>query len=120
MTIKIIIICCALTTACAAVSAQEGMAVVRDAVTGKLRAPTAAELRAMQSKAPKPLQMAAPQPRSSVRADGTRQLELGERGMVYSVMTRSLDGTLASRCLTSAGAAQEALEQNKEKQHEHL
>jgi len=80
--------------------AQEGMTVVRDADSGKLRAPTAAELRALQAQDPqRQQQLAKPRPQSALRADGTRALELGERGMVYSVATRAADGSVTRRCV---------------------
>lgn len=113
---KTLITICALAASFAA-SAQEGMTVVRDAETGKLRAPTAAELRAMQSKMVQP-SLAAPRPKSSVRADGTRSLNLGERGMVYSVVTRSPDGKLVRKCVKDGKAAAEAVEHGEETGHE--
>ncbi len=85
---------------CAPVHAQQGMTVVRDADSGKLRAPTAAELRALQAQDPqRQQQLAKPTPQSTVRADGTRALELGERGLVYSVATRAPDGVVTRRCV---------------------
>lgn len=113
---KTLITICALAASFAA-TAQEGMTVVRDPQTGKLRAPTAAELRAMQSKMPQP-SMASPRPQSSVRPDGTRSLNLGDRGMVYSVVTRSPDGKLVRKCIKDGQAASDAVEHGTEADHE--
>jgi hypothetical protein len=58
-----------------------------------------------------------------VRPDGTRSLKLGERGMVYSVVTRAPDGTIAEQCVHGAGAADHAVNavppSSKEPGHEH-
>ncbi|MDO8438756.1 MAG: hypothetical protein Q7S67_00755 [Telluria sp.] len=88
--------------------AQEGMTVVRDAESGKLRAPTAAELRALQAKDPqRQQQLAKPRPQSALRPDGTRALELGERGLVYSVATRDADGKVTRRCVKGHRAGEQ-------------
>lgn len=99
----------------AAASAQEGVVVVRDRVTGQLRTPTAAELRALRAKdsameAPPTL---AP---SVKRPDGTRHLHLGERGMVYSVISRDPDGGHALHCVQGERAASAVM--SKEARHE--
>lgn len=128
MIIKVFITCCALAVplaAAAADPAQEGMTVVRDPQTGKLRAPTSAELRALRAAAVKlhaniePVQPAQPT-KSTVRPDGTRAIHLGERGMVYSVMRRNADGTLAGRCVKGEQAAANAIGHQQESDHEHL
>lgn len=91
---------CAQAPAQAQAQARQGMTVVRDADSGKLRAPTPAELRDLQAQDPqRQQQLAKPKPQSTVRADGTRALELGERGQVYSVATRAPDGTVTRRCV---------------------
>ena len=121
MIIKFLITCCALAAPVAALAAepvQDGMTVVRDPQTGKLRAPTAAELRAMRGTVEQP-SMVAPEPlKSTVRADGSRAIDLGERGMVYSVMKRNADGSLAARCVKGGEAAARAVEQLPEVRHE--
>ena len=87
-----------------------GMVAVRDAQTGNMRAPTAAELRALASAPGATAAQGTPAAQSaSVRADGTRSVKLGERGMVYSVVTRAPDGTLAEQCVHGAGAADHAV-----------
>ena len=120
MIIYILITCCALAAPVAALAADpvpEGMTVVREPQTGKLRAPTAAELRAMRATVQQP-GMAAPEPlKSTVRADGSRAIDLGERGMVYSVMTRNADGGLAARCIKGGEAAARALDHHPEDDH---
>lgn len=101
---------------------QEGMVAVRDPVTGQLRAPTAAELRALQpqDRAIRPLAPLAP---SVQRPDGTRHLHLGERGMIYSVITRDAEGRQAIQCVHGEHAAGAALDKpapaaRKESDHE--
>lgn len=110
-----LIISCALLAAASGALAQEGSTVARDATTGKLRAPTAAELRELRNAAPRQPQLAEPRPQSSVRPDGTRSLRLGERGLIYSTVQRSPDGTLTRRC-SKDGAL---IEQGKENDHAH-
>ena len=94
----------------AGASGQEGMVVVRDRESGQLRAPTPAELRALrlQQKAMAPAPAVAP---SVQRPDGTRHLHLGERGMVYSVLTRDAAGRKIIGCTGGEQAAHAALEQ---------
>ena len=101
-----------------------GMVAVRDAQTGNMRAPTAAELRALASAPGATAAQGTPPAQSaSVRPDGTRSIKLGERGMGYSVGTRAPDGTLAEQCVHGAGAADHAVNtatpSNKEQGHEH-
>ena len=85
------------------VMAQEASTVVRDAETGKLRAPTPAELKALQAKNPQPKSIAPAV--SSLRPDGTRSVNLGERGMVYAVAKRHADGTVSEHCVTDGKTA---------------
>jgi hypothetical protein len=113
MNVKLLVLSCALGASFNGF-AQEGMTVVRDAETGKLRAPTAAELRAMQAKQPQPKGVSA-RPQSSVRTDGTRSLNLGERGLVYSVVQRAPDGSLTRRCVKDG----ETIIEGKEAHHDH-
>ena len=99
--------------------AQEAMTVVRDAETGKLRAPSAAEVRAIQgtSRARSPGTPTA-RPQSVMRPDGTRVIDLGERGLVYSVSTRGPDGKLVKKCIKGEHA-QDAIEKKGETIHDH-
>ncbi len=96
--------------------AQPGMTVVRDAATGKLRAPTAAELRALRNESGQAQRAAADSARPpTVRADGVKAATLGERGMVYSVITRGPDGKLHEHCVEGEAAANHTAQQG----HQH-
>lgn len=106
--------------------AARGLTVVRDAETGRLRAPTPDEMRALQRKSPSVL-AAPPQPTMITGPDGRRHVQLGERGLVYSVVRRGPDGKLDQQCvhgLDAAGRvlAQPALERigsDQEARHDH-
>lgn len=95
---------------------QQGMVVVRDAQTGQLRAPTPAESRALAPKTSSA--MSAPAPASMVtHRSGARQVRLGERGLVYSVVTRDAEGKLVDQCVHGEAAADKAVHQHG--QHDH-
>ena len=86
---------------------QEGMVVVRDQQTGKLRAPTPEEARALNARTPRAASLA---PRAlATRPDGARGVRLGEKSMVYEVITRAADGKLSSQCVHGEDAAHDAL-----------
>jgi hypothetical protein len=102
MNVKLLFTTCALGASLIA-TAQDSATVVRDAETGKLRAPTAAELKALQAQHPQPKVLAPAV--SSVRPDGTRSVNLGERGMVYAVAKRQTDGTVTRHCVKDGEAA---------------
>lgn len=91
-------------------ASEQGMVVVRDAETGKLRAPTPLEARALQ---PRPsasaAAAAATPPKIVVGPGGRRSVRLGERHMVYSVVTRDSDGKLAGQCVHGTHAVDGAL-----------
>jgi hypothetical protein len=113
--------CCAALPSTAAAQEQSGMVVVRDAQTGQLRAPTAAEIRALAP--PGAAAMQAPsQPALVIHPSGARQVHLGERGLVYSVVTRGADGKLHDQCVQGAAAADKAVhapaQHNEEGRHE--
>jgi hypothetical protein len=105
---------------------QEGMVVVRDPQTGKMRAPTPEELRALRAKAPPSSAALTGTPRTPQqlsRRDGSRGVRLGEKSLVYDVVTRGEDGKLSSQCVQGEAAAREALEhpanaEHKEHNHE--
>ena len=79
---------------------QEGLVVVRDPQTGQLRAPTADELKELRAKAPATAGLAAPRAQGTMsRRDGSRGVRLGEKSMVYEVVTRGPDGKLTSECV---------------------
>ena len=102
---------------------QEGMVVVRDPQTGQLRAPTPAEAQAM---APPRAAAAKALPKAAmvVNPDGSRQVDLGESRMVYSVVTRGADGKLSGQCVHGESAALKAVaapipaKHNEEHRHE--
>lgn len=107
----------ALTALCAATAmalpqahaaGQGGMVVVRDAQTGQLRAPTAAEAAALHSQAG--MARKAPAQRvESVGPAGSRKVQLGKSALVYDVVTRDADGKLAEQCVGDASAAHAAM-----------
>ncbi len=107
MSNRLLIASCVLSMAASAALAtpqSPGMAVVRDADTGELRAATGAEIRALQgpqSKTATPVET----PQAVTRPDGTRSARLGERGMVYSTVTRAPDGSMTQRCIEGESAA---------------
>lgn len=112
-------------TQAARAAGQDGIVVVRDAQTGQLRAPTADEMKALTQVRPGALK--AQPPLSSLvtkNPDGSRRLRLGERGQVFTVVTRGPDGTLAEQCVQGDQAAAQALaqpvpaSQTKEPRHE--
>jgi hypothetical protein len=92
---------------------QEGMVVVRDPLTGKMRAPTPEELKELRAKAPATAGMAAPRTPAAVsRRDGSRGMRLGEKSMVYDVVTRGPDGKLTSECVQGEAGAGPAMDHN--------
>ena len=124
MIIKVLVACAALAAPCSALAdapepAREGLTVVRDPQTGKLRAPTPAEARALQPP-PRPSPNAAPagKPKPTLRPDGTRAINLGERGLVYSVVKRNPDGSLSGHCVRNEAAANAQVTEQ-EAQHDH-
>lgn len=100
----------ALAPAAGAAEEPQGMVVVRDAATGELRAPTAAEFRVLQA-APASRRAASAPPPPERRADGTRRAHLGERGTVYTVISRDASGATQTQCVHGAEAAAAALQQ---------
>lgn len=87
---------------------QQGMVVVRDAQTGELRAPTAAEAAALHGSAA--AQRQAPAQRvESVGPGGGRKVLLGKSALVYSVATRGADGQMHEQCVNGEAAAHAAL-----------
>lgn len=91
-----------------------GMKVVKDALTGQLRAPTTDELQSTQlqqrgkSKSlAKPVGMlsGSETPMMSVKPNGTVMIELTEDTMVYSVVQKNADGSMNLQCVTGSDAA---------------
>ncbi|KFI06482.1 hypothetical protein JN27_16090 [Massilia sp. BSC265] len=92
------------------VESRQGMVVVRDADTGELRAPTPDEARALHPRTnASAAGAAAPAPKLVTGPGGRRSVQLGERHMVYSVVTRGADGKLDEQCVHGAHAAEHAL-----------
>lgn len=92
--------------------AGPGMVVVRDAQTGKMRPPTPDELRALRAKAPRPAAATAGTPQTQSltnRRSGARGVRLGEKNLVYEVVTRGADGKLSGECVHGADAAEAAM-----------
>lgn len=98
-----------LLAASAAAADQPGMVVVRDPVTGELRAPTPAESRALRLRNPdmQPDTSSAPVSR---RADGSRKAHLGTRRQVSAVLTRDADGKPVMHCVQSEAALDAVLQ----------
>lgn len=93
--------------------------VIKDPVTGALRAPTGAELaqsraaaastltkgQAARTAQPRGLLTGKVNPEAIVRADGTIFQELDESTLQYSTVTRNPDGSLNFECVTGKEAA---------------
>lgn len=89
------------------------LTVVRDAATGKLRAPTAEEAAALQPPAARglaALRVATPLLRS--HADGAKSMRMTNDMMTQAVAVRAGDGRLVSQCYDSKQAAELALSIN--------
>jgi hypothetical protein len=102
-------------------SGQEGMVAVRDAQTGKMRAPTPQELRELRVKAPRSSAAVAGtplQPKALTGRHGAHGVRLGEKTLVYDVVTRGEDGKLSSQCVHGEAAAQDAMQHPDHAQHE--
>lgn len=93
-----------------------GMRIVRDPVTGQLRAPTAEEAKAMDEQAAKaradkaaadPAGTAAdsPPPMEFRQSNGVRY-RVGDSFLSYSVVTRGADGKLDMQCVTGKEVAE--------------
>ena len=114
---------CAALSFPAAAQEQSGMVVVRDAQTGELRAPTAAESRALAPQGPSAsIAAKATAPALVTHPGGARQVRLGERSLVYSVATRGADGKLVEHCVGGEAAADKAVHapaSAQQKEHSH-
>ncbi len=102
----------AATLACAGATAQaapagEQAVVVRDAETGQLRAPTAAEAQALRdSQRQRAPQTASKAPVQRTHADGSVSVELDDSTLMYSVARRGADGTIERACVQGIEKAQ--------------
>jgi hypothetical protein len=107
-----------LATGAQAAEQAPGMRVVKDPVTGELRAPNATEAAALEAagksmravrQAPRGLLTGQVAPGSITYADGTVQQELDESSLAYTVVRRSADGSTQMECVTGTEAADAAL-----------
>jgi hypothetical protein len=92
-----------------------GMRIVRDPVTGQLRAPTADEAKAMDdAEAKARADRAAANPAGTadsrapveVRTSNGVRYRVNDSFLSYSVISRKADGTLAMQCVTGKDAAE--------------
>lgn len=102
----------ALALAGLAVGAAQAQVVVRDAETGQLRAPTAAEAAELAAKA-KPSSSAATAGVQRALPGGGVALMLDESSMVYSVARVNAQGAVERECVTGGDAATRALQARK-------
>lgn len=96
-------------------AAAPALKVVKDPVTGQLRAPTAEEAAALDAKSSgtstdvrRGLITGTVNPQKVYHADGTVELELDENSMSYTVVRRNPDGSLSMACVTGREAAEQA------------
>lgn len=103
-------------SASAAMAAEPapGLRVVKDPVTGELRAPSTEEAAALESAgrargaarvAPRGLVTGRINPQAIRHADGTVEQELDESSLSYSVATRGPSGRVNTYCVTGPDAA---------------
>lgn len=94
-----------------AVESTDQMTVVRDAETGKLRAPTADERSVMQEKAVKrrDVRIAAPRTLQKFHHSGAVGVRVTDEFMSTSVAVRKPDGSVAQQCFDSKEEADAAL-----------
>ncbi len=109
---------CALCAGAPAKAAEpvNSLVVVRDAATGQLRAPTAAELAALNAQrlnSPTlPLQASpdsASRPVITTAPDGTLRASMGKESLIYAVTQRDADGKLKMQCVKGPQAATSSL-----------
>lgn len=100
---------------------QEGMVVVKDEKTGRMRAPTPEELRTLRAKTPPAASLNATphEQRLTSRRDGAKGVRLGDKSLVYEVVTRDANGKLDSQCVQGEAAARDAMEHTASKHKEH-
>jgi len=92
--------------------AVESLTVVKDAETGQLRAPTAAEAAALKSQvdAAKARQRSVPQTVTKVvHPKGYVGWQMTDESMSMSVAVRKADGSIERQCFDSHGAGTEAV-----------
>lgn len=92
------------------VASTDALTVVRDATTGKLRAPTADEQTAMQAAHAKHALRASPKAtQQKVHASGARGARLTDDFASSEVAVRQPDGTVAMQCFDDHDAAAQAV-----------
>lgn len=110
------------TSAVAQSNTSSAMRVVKDPVTGAIRAATPEEFRAMQAReaqagkgvaANRGILSRKANPQPTTRADGSVELELTDETMSYSVARRNADGSADAYCVTGADAATDLLKGKK-------
>jgi hypothetical protein len=96
-------------------SAADSLTVVRDTQTGKLRAPTAAELAALQSAGPRVRSlhaMVAQRPLEKHHHSGARGARMTDAFATAEVVVRKPDGTLETQCVDTHAADSTAATQH--------
>jgi len=88
--------------------APDAQVVVRDATTGRLRAPTESETQALHAAAPQ-LRRAPGVPMQRSHHSGAKGVRLTEEFMSYSVVIKQPDGRLVEYCFPNAEAAEAAV-----------
>ncbi|WP_028103520.1 post-PEP-CTERM-1 domain-containing protein [Pseudoduganella violaceinigra] len=106
--------------------AADKMTVVRDAETGKLRAPTAEELAALQPKVVAKTMLraavAAPAPRAQLKfhKSGATGARVTNEFMSSAVVVRNADGTLEKQCTDSHEGAEAAAQAGHSHVNQHV
>jgi len=102
---------------CAGAQAQR---VSRDATTGELRAPTAAEAKALEgsqrASQPKGLLTGRVAPAPVRQANGTVEQELDTSTLMHSVARKNADGSVSQYCVTGTQAANRILQASAQSQ----
>ena len=109
----------ALAAAPALAAPEAGVRVARDSKTSPVRAPTAAEAKALDAATAKlraakgnqrvGMASGTVDPQQVTHADGTVELELDESSMVHSVARRNADGSIEMVCVHGSEAAHKAM-----------
>jgi hypothetical protein len=92
----------------AASVAPDAQVVVRDAATGRLRAPTESETQALRAAAPN-LRRVPGTPMQRAHHSGAKGVRLTEEFMSYSVVIKQADGRLVEYCFPNAETAEAAV-----------
>lgn len=93
------------------VQSSDNLTVVRDADTGKLRAPTPEEHQAMKARADqsKDMRIGTKHMLPKAHASGARGTRLTDESVSTSVMVRMPDGSIQEQCFDSREAADKAV-----------